>query len=93
MPSYHLHTSDDDQEIYTGKQVELIVSEGGIHRNSTLHYKTGKLPSFALCHKVYQPHNQTNLYVNFGSHKHHSNKQATTQYDSAVYVEAVLMCA
>ena len=28
MPSYHMHTSNDDQEMYIGKQVELIVSQG-----------------------------------------------------------------
>ena len=28
MPSYHLHTSNDDHEIHTGKQVELSVAQG-----------------------------------------------------------------
>jgi hypothetical protein len=28
MPSYHLHTSNDDQEIYTGEHVELTVAQG-----------------------------------------------------------------
>jgi hypothetical protein len=26
MPSYHLHTSNDAEEIYTGKYLELIVA-------------------------------------------------------------------
>jgi hypothetical protein len=47
MPSYHLHSAIDAKVIYTGKHVELNVAQG-IHRNSTLHYKTGKLPSFTL---------------------------------------------
>ena len=34
-------------------------------------------PDSSLCHKVYQKHNQANLYVKLGPHKHHSNKQAT----------------
>jgi len=53
MPPYKLHTSSVAEEIYTGKQVELIVAQLGIHRNSTLHYKTGKLPSFTLTFTVY----------------------------------------
>jgi hypothetical protein len=28
IPSYHLHTSNDAEEIYTGKHVELIVAQG-----------------------------------------------------------------
>jgi hypothetical protein len=43
-------------------------------------------PDSSLCHKAYQKHNQANLYVNFGPHKHHSNQQATTQYVCPVYV-------
>jgi hypothetical protein len=27
MPSYHLHTSNDAEENYTGKYVELILSQ------------------------------------------------------------------
>jgi hypothetical protein len=27
MPSYHLHTSNDAEEIYTVKQVEIIVAQ------------------------------------------------------------------
>jgi len=28
MPSYHLNTSNDAEEIYTGKHVELTVAQG-----------------------------------------------------------------
>jgi hypothetical protein len=28
MPSYHVHTANDAEEIYTGKHVELIVAQG-----------------------------------------------------------------
>jgi hypothetical protein len=28
MPSYNLHTSNDAEEIYTGKHMELIVAQG-----------------------------------------------------------------
>jgi len=28
MPSYHLHTSNDAEQIYTVKHVELIVAQG-----------------------------------------------------------------
>jgi len=28
MPSYHPHTPNDTEEIYTGKHVELIVAQG-----------------------------------------------------------------
>jgi len=44
-------------------------------------------PDCSLCHKAYQKHDQANLYVNSGSHKHHLNKQASTQYMSPVYAE------
>jgi hypothetical protein len=27
MPSYHLHTSNDAEQIYTGKHVELTVAQ------------------------------------------------------------------
>jgi len=52
MPSYHLNSSDDAEEIYTGKYVETNCSTEGIHRNSTLHYNTGKLSSFTLTFTV-----------------------------------------
>jgi hypothetical protein len=28
MPSYHLNTSNDAEEIYTGKPVDVIVAQG-----------------------------------------------------------------
>jgi hypothetical protein len=28
MPSYHLHTSNDAEQIYTGKHMELTVAQG-----------------------------------------------------------------
>jgi len=28
MPPYHLHTSNDAEEIFTGKHVELMVAQG-----------------------------------------------------------------
>jgi len=34
-------------------------------------------PDSSLCQKVYQKHNQANLYVKRGPHKHCYNKQAT----------------
>jgi len=93
MPSYHLHTSNDDEEIYTGKQVELIVSEGA--STETAHFITKEEnyllspdiyrgPDSSPCQKAYQKHKQANLYVNFGPHKHRSKKQTTIQYDSPV---------
>ena len=95
MPSYHLHTANCAEEIYTGKHVELIVAQGA--STETAHSITKQVnyllsrciyrgPDSSLCHKVYQKHNQANLYIKLGPHKHHSNKQATTQYDSPVYV-------
>jgi hypothetical protein len=47
IPPYHLHTANDEQ-MYKGKHVELIVSQGGINGNSILHFKTGKLPSSTM---------------------------------------------
>jgi hypothetical protein len=38
MPSYNLHTSNDAQEIYTGKHVELIVAQGAC--TETAHFIT-----------------------------------------------------
>ena len=52
MPSYHLNSSDDAEEIYTGKHVGTNCSTVGIHRNSTHHYKTGKLSCFTLTFTV-----------------------------------------
>jgi hypothetical protein len=28
MPSYHLHTANDTEEIFTGKHMELIAAQG-----------------------------------------------------------------
>ena len=45
MQFYHLHTSNDDQEICTGKQVELIVAEdckGYVIKHNSV---TSKLPN------------------------------------------------
>jgi hypothetical protein len=38
MPSYHLHTANDAEEIYTGKHVELIVAQGA--STETAHFIT-----------------------------------------------------
>jgi len=38
MPSYHLHTANDGEEIYTGKHVELIVAQGA--STETAHFIT-----------------------------------------------------
>jgi len=38
MPSYHLHTSNDVEEIYTGKRVEIIVAQGAY--TETAHFIT-----------------------------------------------------
>jgi hypothetical protein len=40
MPSYHLHTSNEDEEIYTRKQVELIIEQG--ESTETSHIITNK---------------------------------------------------
>jgi hypothetical protein len=96
MPSYQLHTSNDAEEIYPGKHVELIVAQGHPKKQHTslqnrkiifFHTDIYRGPDSSLCHKAYQKHNQANLYVNFGPHKHRFNKQATIQYDSPVYVK------
>jgi len=50
------------------------------------HTNIYRWPDSSLCHKAYQKHNQANLYLNFGPHKHRSNQKATTQYVSPVYV-------
>jgi hypothetical protein len=46
MPSYHLHTSDDAEEINTEKHVELIVAKEA--STGTARFITGKLPLFEL---------------------------------------------
>ena len=96
MPSYHLRTSDGNEEKHTGKHVELISARGS--STETTHFITKRKitlihtdicrgPDSSLCHKDYQKHDETNLYNNFGPHKHRSNMQATTQYVSPEYVE------
>jgi len=47
MPAYHLHTSNDAQEIYTGKQAELIVGQGV--STETAHFIT-KQENYLLSH-------------------------------------------
>jgi hypothetical protein len=94
MPSYHLHISNDVEEIYTGKHVELIVAKKAEKQHTSLqnrkitffHTDIYRGPVSSLCHKAYQKHNQANLYVKLGPHKRRFNKQATTQYDSPVHV-------
>ena len=46
MPSYYLHTSNDAEEIYTGKQVKLIVAQRGTHRNSHTSLQNRKITFF-----------------------------------------------
>jgi len=36
MPSYHLHTSNDTEEIYTRKHVEQTVAEGAFTEKAHL---------------------------------------------------------
>jgi hypothetical protein len=43
-----VHTANAAEEIYTGKHVELVVTQGASTEISTLHYKTGKVTSFTL---------------------------------------------
>jgi hypothetical protein len=47
MPSYHLHTSNDPEENYTGKHVELIVAQGA--STGTAHFIT-KHENYLLSH-------------------------------------------
>jgi hypothetical protein len=47
MPSYHLHTSNDAEEIYTGKHVELIVGQGA--STETAHFIT-RQENYLLSH-------------------------------------------
>jgi hypothetical protein len=85
MPSYHLHTANDAEESYTRKHVELIVAQGAQKQHTSLQNR--KITFFhtdiysgsdsSLCHRAYQKHNQANLYVKLGPHKHRYNKQAT----------------
>jgi hypothetical protein len=42
MPSYHLHTPNDAEEIYTGKHVELIVVLGASTETAHFITKQGK---------------------------------------------------
>jgi hypothetical protein len=75
---HHLHSANDVEEIYIGKHVELIVAQWAYTETAHCITKKGKLlhthiysgPASSLCHKVYQKHNQANLYVNLGPHKH-----------------------
>ena len=86
MPSYQLHTANDAEEIYTGKHVELIVAWWHPQKQHTslqnrkinfFHTDIYSGPDSSLCHKVYQEHNQANLYVKLGPYKQRYNKQAT----------------
>ena len=94
MPSYCLHTANDTEEIYTGKHVELIVAQGASTETSLQnwiitfsHTDIYSGPDSSLCHKVYQKHNQANLYVKLGPHKHNYNKHNTYHtVDSPEYV-------
>jgi hypothetical protein len=92
MPSYHLNSANVGEEIYTGKHVELTVAQGAsIETVYCITKKENYLLSHththtiyigtdsSLCHKVYQKHNQANLYVKLGPHKHLYNKLATYQ--------------
>jgi hypothetical protein len=76
------------------KICETNFSTGCICKNSTLNYKTGKLLSFTLTFTgTWQltvpqglPETQPRQHLHmFDPHKHHSNKQVTTQYISSVY--------
>jgi hypothetical protein len=46
MPSYHLHTSNDAEEIYTEIHVEQIIAQEA--SKGTAHFITGKLTLFEL---------------------------------------------
>jgi len=47
MPSYHLHTANDAEEICTGKHVELIVPQGA--STETAHFIT-KQENYLISH-------------------------------------------
>ena len=47
MPSYHMHTPNDAEEIYTRKHVELIVAQGAA--TETEHFIT-KQENYLLSH-------------------------------------------
>jgi hypothetical protein len=47
MPSYHLHTFNDAEEIYTEKHLELIVAQGA--STETAHFIT-KHKNYLLSH-------------------------------------------
>jgi hypothetical protein len=47
MPSYHLHTSNYAEQIYTGKHVELIVTQGA--STETAHFIT-KQENYLISH-------------------------------------------
>ena len=64
MPSYHLHTANDAEQIYIGKHVELIVAQGAStetahfitkQENTLFHTDIYWGPDSSLCHKAYQP--------------------------------------
>jgi hypothetical protein len=71
--------------------MELIAAQGAstetAHCITFFHNKMYSGPDSSLCHKSYQKHNQTTLYITLGPHKHRSNKQVTTQYHSPVYIQ------
>jgi hypothetical protein len=48
MPSYQPHTSNEEQEIYTGKHVELIVAQGASSETAYVISKQEKLPSSTM---------------------------------------------
>jgi len=96
MPSFHLHTCNDAEQIHIGKLLELITAQGAsketaqyikIQENYLLSQWHFRGPDSSLCHKAYQKHKHAKLYFNLGPHKNCSNMQATTQYVSPEYEE------
>ena len=77
--------------------MELIVAWGHPQKQHTssqnrkitfFHTDIYRGPDSSLCHKVYQKHNQANLYVKLGPHTHTvtTSTLPTTQYNSPIYV-------
>jgi hypothetical protein len=79
MPSYQLHISNDAEDLYTIKHMELTVAQWAStetahcitkQENCLFHTDIYSGPDSSLCHKAYQKHNQAHLYFTTGPHKH-----------------------
>ena len=71
MTSYHLHTPNDAEEIFTGKhvlwhKVHPQKQHTSLQNRKITFFYTDIYsgPDSSLCHKAYQKHNHANLYIN-----------------------------